>query len=104
MSRLSFDQKGPSETTNVAFDFTSSMAAAETISTSTVAASTYSGTDANPSLIINGSASSSGQVVTQSLTAGTAGVTYLLTCTITTSAGQVLQLSGFLTVTEAQFV
>lgn len=103
MSRLSFDQKGPLETVSLAFDFTSSLAAAETISTKAVVVTTYSGTDAAPSSLLNGSASSSGQVVTQSITAGVAGVTYLLTCTITTSAGQTVQLSGYLTVTEAQF-
>ena len=96
--RVNFGGKLSGETQNLVFDFTSRLAATETISTKVVTATVYSGTDASPSAIISGSATSSGQKVTQSVTAGTLGVTYLLLCTITTSLSQTLQLSGYLTI------
>lgn len=97
-SRVILEPKLQGETQTYTFDFTSRMAVDETISTQSVTAATYSGVDASPSSIISGSATASGQVVSQKLTAGTIGVTYYLTCTITTSAGQTLQLAAFLTV------
>lgn len=98
MSRVTFLPKLLGETVTETFDFTSRLAAAETISTQVTTATVYSGTDASPSSIISGSASSSGQKVTQKITGGTLGVTYLLLCTITTSASQTLELSAFLTI------
>lgn len=83
---------------NVTFDFTSRLGASETISTQSVAASVYSGTDATPSGLISGAATASGAVVTQKLTGGVVGVIYELLCTITTSAGQTLVMSALLAV------
>lgn len=94
--RIELQGKLLGETVLETFDFTSRLAVAETISTAAVTASVYSGTDASPSSIINGSAAISGQAVTQSITAGVLGVTYELLCTITTSLGQTLQLSAYL--------
>lgn len=102
MSRVILSSKLLGETSSASFDFTSRLAAAVTISTKVVAATTYSGTDASPSSIISGAAANSGQVVTQMITGGTLGVTYLLTCTITTSDSQTLQLVAFLTVVPNQ--
>jgi hypothetical protein len=102
MSRITLEGKHSGETRSQIFDFISRLALAETISTATTTAAVYSGTDASPSSVISGSASISGTQVTQKLTAGTAGVVYLLTCTITTSAGQVLTLNAFLPITPAQ--
>lgn len=80
------------------FDFSSSLAAGETISTKTVTATVYSGTDATPSNVISGAATSSGAVVSQKVTAGVLGVIYELLCQVTTSAGQTLQQSCYLAV------
>lgn len=96
--RVEFSGKLLGETVILPFDFTSRLAAAETISTKVVTATVYSGTDSSPSSIINGSATSSGQIASQSITAGTLGVVYELLCTITTSLGQTLQLSGYLAI------
>lgn len=98
MSRIVLEGKLLGETVTETFDFTSRLAAGETISSASVSATTYSGTDASPSLIVNGSASISGQTVTQSITGGVLGVTYDLVCTIATSLGQTLQLSAYLAV------
>lgn len=101
-SRVTFEGKLTGETQTYTFDFTSRLAASETLSTASVTAAVYSGTDASPSAIVNGSATISGQRVTQSLTAGTLGVTYLLSCTVTTSASQTLLLEAFLTIVPNQ--
>jgi len=98
MSRVTFEGKLLGETQILTFDFTSRLTSAETISTATVAATVYSGTDASPSAIVSGTATISGKTATQAITAGVLGVTYKLLCTITTSLGQTLLLGGFLVI------
>ncbi len=98
-NRVDLPSKLVGETRRFPFDFSSKLASGETISTQVVAATVYSGTDSSPSSIISGSASASGAVVSQNITAGTAGVLYELTCTITTSATRTLLLVGYLAVT-----
>lgn len=98
MSRVVQPPKLSGETKTYEWDFSSLLAVGETISTQTVTASVYSGTDASPSSIISGSATVSGDVVSQKITAGTVGVIYLLKCTITTSTSQTLQLTSFLVI------
>ena len=98
MSRVILDPKHVSEVRNYTFDFTSKLAVLETISTQIVAVSVYSGTDATPSTIINGPATASGNIVTQSFKAGVIGPVYEAFCTITTSLGQTLTLSAFFVV------
>lgn len=85
------------EIRNVTFDFASLLAVGETISTQSVAATLYSGTDSSPSSLVTGAASASSSIVTQKLTTvgRTTGAIYELTCTITTSASQTLLLKGF---------
>lgn len=90
--------KRAGETAPVPFDFTAQLGAAETISTQVVAATVYSGTDANPSAIVSGAASASGKIVSQAITAGVSGVIYQLVCTITTSLSKTLQQSSYLAV------
>jgi len=101
MNRVILAPKLQGETQTYTFDFASQLAVGETISTQSVAATVYSGTDASPSSIISGSASAAGTVVSQKLTAGTVGVIYTLVCTITTSASQTLQLAGYLAITPS---
>ena len=96
--RTIFESKAAGETKKLTFDFLSELAVSETISSAPVTAAVFSGTDATPSAIISGSSSISGSVVTQTIAAGTAGVTYLLTCTATTSTSQVLILTAYLTI------
>lgn len=98
MSRIIIPPKMQGAVDTIVFDFASLLGIGETISTKSVAASVYSGTDASPSSIISGAASSSGTQVSQLITGGVVGVIYKLLCTITTSAGETLQLSAFLAV------
>ena len=93
--------KRPTELGPVTFDFSQSLAAGETISTQVVAATVYSGTDANPSAIISGAATVSGKVVSQKLTGGVSGVLYQLVCTITTSAGNTFTQDSYFAVVPA---
>ena len=97
-SREIFAVKAVSETLKLSFDFTSSMAVTETITARGVAATVYSGVDLTPSSIISGVATVSGKIVSQVITGGTAGVQYLLNCGATTSAGQILVITAYLTV------
>jgi hypothetical protein len=97
MNRSILGGKRASETRNEVFDFTSSLAAGETISSASTAATVYSGTDANPG-VVSGSAAISGAKVTQKLTAGVVGVVYELVCTATTSLGQVLPRVAYLVI------
>lgn len=96
MSRVTFEGKLIGETSSLVFDFLSVLPAGVTISSASVTASTYSGTDAAPSAILSGSPTISGSKVTQKVTVGVLGVTYLLLASATLSDGQVRQLSGFL--------
>lgn len=101
MSRIVFPTKGTGESPDVVFDFTSWLAAGETLLTAVCTATVYSGTDASPSSLISGSASISGAKVTQLITGGVEGVVYDLLCTVTTSLGQTLQLAGFIAAVPA---
>lgn len=98
MSKLVLRSKPSNETRSEVFDFTSRLAIGETISTASVTATVYSGTDASPSAVVSGSASISGSQVTQMLTGGVEGNVYLLSCVAITSASQQLRLDGFLAV------
>lgn len=95
-----FDAKSAASTLTIAFNFAASCATNETITSASTTATVYSGTDATPSAIIDGAAALNGKEITQSITAGVVGVTYLLTCTANTSLGQVLIQTGYLVVNE----
>lgn len=84
------------ETRTVKYDFASDLASGETISTQSVAATVYSGSDASPAGLISGSATASGSVVSQNVVADTAGTIYNTTCTITTSGSRTLVKQAFL--------
>lgn len=96
--RTIFPPKKQGEIVNLQFDFISKLPSGVTISTQSVTASVWSGVDANPSAIVSGAASASSTIVTQKVTSGVAGCTYALLCSITTSDGQTLQMSAYLTV------
>lgn len=96
--RIILSPKKAGETKTVQFDFTSNLGVSETISTQVVTASVWSGTDATPSAIVSGAATVSGAIVSQKIAAGVLGTVYELLCSVTTSAGQTLQVSAFLAI------
>lgn len=97
-SRQDFPAKLLGESRILPFDFISDLGPTETISTQSVTATVWSGTDASPSSMISGAATASGTIVSQKIIGGVVGVVYYLLCTITTSLGQTLQSAGFLAV------
>lgn len=96
VNRIVLPPKRQGETLNVEFDFLSQLAVGETISTKSTICSVFTGVDASPSSMINGAATNSGTIVTQSITGGTVGVVYILVCTITTSASQTIKIAAYL--------
>ena len=94
--RSIFDAKVSGTNFRAVFDFTSGLTVGETLASASTAATVYSGTDASPSAIISGSSTISDSKVTQTITGGVIGVTYLLKCSVTTSLGKALESSGFL--------
>jgi len=97
-SRADLTPKPAASTESRTVDFLGDLPSGDTISTASVAASVYSGTDASPSSLISGSATISGSRVTQKLTGGTEGVMYLLVWTANTAAGLVLKKTTILAV------
>lgn len=87
---------------NFKWDFLSDLAVGETITgVPTVTMNVYSGADATPQTMVNGAATVSGSVVTQSInskTAGVLGVVYEAVCNIVTSLGQNLTHTSFIVV------
>jgi hypothetical protein len=79
-------------------DFISKLQQGETISSATAAASVYSGSDPDASALITGSPSISGTVVYITVSGGVLGVTYEIRITATTSLGQQIPLTGYLSV------
>jgi hypothetical protein len=98
LTRADLPPKPASSSDSYVLDFVDSIPAGSSISTQSVTASVYSGTDASPSAIISGSATASGTQVTQKVTGGTVGVIYQLTWTVTTSGGLTLKKLGFLAI------
>jgi hypothetical protein len=96
-----FSEKRIDEDKTYSFDFVNELASGETISGATFTATVFLGTDASPSSIVSGSASTSGTVASQMIVDGVEGVTYLLECEITTSNSQKIHGVGLLKVTDA---
>ena len=83
---------------NSPFNFISSLAPTESISTAVVTCSVYSGLDPSPSSVISTAATIVGQQVQQKITGGVLGVIYELECSILTSLAQTLELCGYLAI------
>ena len=99
--RAIFDVKEASTPFSATFSFAIDLALGETLSSASVTAAVYSGTDPTPSAIISGAASSSGGEGTQILIDGVEGVIYLLVCLVGTSLGGTLTRTGYLAIAPA---
>lgn len=97
--RTALDVKIPASDYSAIFDFAQDLTVGETVSSASVTAAVYSGTDPTPSAILNGAPVASGKQVAQLTTGGILGTTYYITCTATTSLGQVLTRAGYLVIT-----
>lgn len=96
--RIEFPSKPLSETVNLSVDFISRLASGELISSASVAATLYSGTDTVPGALVNGAASISGSQVIQSITGGVLGNIYELAYTAVTTLAQRLVITGYFAV------
>jgi hypothetical protein len=96
--RTALDVKIPDSDYSAVFSFAQDLVAGETITIAGSTATVYSGEDAAPSTILSGAPVAAGKQVTQLITGGVLGVTYSITCTGTTSLGQVLTRMGYLVV------
>jgi hypothetical protein len=96
--RFVIDPKKLGETVQLSPNFISSLQASETLSGAVCTATVFSGNDASPQAIISGSPTINGTIVNQLVTGGVLGCVYEFLCTVTTTLGQTLQMSGFLAV------
>lgn len=101
-SRQEFYGKTTNETRQLTFDFSSYLGVGETVSSAVASCVVWSGTDASPSSVLSGAASLATPLVNQLVTGGIAGVIYIIQMVGTTSAGQILTISGYLAVTAGQ--
>jgi len=105
-ARQEFGSKTPNETVWLGgpngVDFSSYMAASETISNAAANCVVWSGTDPSPTSVLSGAPSAAGNAIKQMVTGGLAGVIYLVQVIATTSAGQILTIGGYLSVIASQ--
>ena len=102
MSRIVFPPILSAAVVPLVWDYTSRLQTAggvtDTLSSATVSVAVYSGTDPTPSAILSGSATVSGNLVTQKVTGGVVGTTYLLTCSAATTQSAASILTALLTI------
>lgn len=97
MNRITFRSAHVGETRKLTFDFISDLALGETLSTAVASFSVYSG-NTNAKVTFGSPIISSTQVAVTAA-GDTEGVTFMVTITVTTSAGQTLMQSGFFAMT-----
>lgn len=94
-----FSPKDPAEVNVYGFDFSKLLSTSETISTASFSVSlVFGASDPSPLLLVGSTDISSAPVVKQKLQAGTAGNTYRVRATATTSQGRVIVASALVPV------
>ena len=95
-----FDAKDPRESIILSFDFTKLLAKDEVIATAACFTSVLVGVDPTHEDMIVGPTTFTGNVCSQRVEHGVADVTYIVSCLITTSAGNTIVLSGQMLMVE----
>ena len=86
---MTFNNKVPADIDVFTFTFANdSLGATETITSASWTIAVLSGAETIPTLATSGGSTISGMLVSQILTGGTAGIWYIVECTIITSLGQ----------------
>jgi hypothetical protein len=86
--KMDFSPKAVGETETFSMNFAPELAQGETITGATWTATPINGgVDAASGSMISGVATITGSIVSQKITLGVAGVTYMIQCAITTSLG-----------------
>jgi len=96
--RSIFGPKRVSEEIGAPFDFSNSVLAGDVLSLPQVTVKVWSGVDANPQALWQGSTVVSGNIVYVTLVDGIAGVIYQIEVTVTASVSGILSQMAFLTV------
>ena len=88
---MSFSVKIPTDTETFSFTVANDgLSTGVTITGSSWAIVVYHGTEVTPTLITVGVPVVTGLIISQKLTGGTLGITYMIECTYTTSDGQTI--------------
>lgn len=85
MALVIFPSKPVGETAPYVFDFSDKLQFGETITGASVALAVIAGTDPSPESMLSGSPTFTATTASQNITAGIAGVTYAIVCTVTAS-------------------
>jgi len=101
MQKILLSPKDSSEVINQIFDFSSLVANGVTIISAATTSVVYRGVDPSPSSMIYFLNTISGYQVTQRISGGLDGVTYLITCQATLSDSSLVSLFGYLAVIGA---
>ena len=99
MKNAAFVTKSVGELITLYFNFLSRLKIGEEIESFTVTAAVYSGEDAEIAVLFASPSLVGAAEITQQVHQGVVGVTYLITCTVETSAAQVLQNCAYLVIT-----
>lgn len=100
MNRVVFLAKPQTQDVERIFDFTSLLQEGEELSAAVVDVDIWSGTDASPDNILDGSATVDGPRVLQKFTGGTLGATYTVTCFAGTCNDQMFSLAAYLSISN----
>jgi hypothetical protein len=98
VNRVVFQQKPINQDVVRTFDFTSLFTEGEVLAAAVVDVSVFSGTDASPLDMLDGTVELDGLRVSQRFTGGTLGAVYTVTCLVGTCNEQVLSLAAYLAV------
>lgn len=98
---MAFDNKTESEVIDIGFDLSALVISPITISSAVITVEKSYGSALASTLTLVGSADITGTNVAQRISGGIEGNRYLIICTITTSVGEVYQVSDCITIQEA---
>lgn len=98
---ITISSKATDEVIVVSFDYAALLGDGETVSSASVGIAVRTGVDPDVAAMLAGSTSVGASVVSHLVRNGVDAADYTLTCLATTSAGQVLRLSGILPVRDA---
>lgn len=96
--------KSSDEATDAVITFMDRLQFAENIGGAATIVSVFSGVDPNPSAILNGSATYTNKVFTQSLQDGVPGVTYQLNFFVSTVLGHLYCKTAFLSIATTESI
>lgn len=104
MKKQILQQKASAEVLDVTFDFMHTMMFGDTITSATAVITLESGTDANPSLMLDGAATHTARTVTQTIKGGVVGNIYRIAMSASTTNSCVYVVEGLLAINNSPAV